>query len=413
MIKDIKKGHTLLVLGPTRVTLLEGKLEVFGGIINPDKEEMLAESPKSEIKNVLIVSSANRIPLYALEDSKLDIYTSKEENLKLIEKNSIPKEWIEIKDKIIKKLRRKERQQPLRIMVLGISSGKTTLIKYLANCFTREGLNGGYLDSDLGQQIMYLPTCVSIGNIINTIISGNDIELGEISFIGATFPKGAYKFIVSHACKSLIDNYITQHPNTDFILCDTDGWIKTDAGIIYKNFFIKTIDPEELIVFHDDSNEELKIIEETSADLKKDRKIHLISNENEFFFEKDKEERRFIRQSQFARILEDFQKITIPISKNDIKFVKNDYDKESDKIIEIEINIEELVRLPYHYVIIALLTEKSEIIKIGLLFTINLEKDYILLFSDMTYTEQMKVKKILLGSLRLSTKGNHQGYLYL
>jgi hypothetical protein len=52
-------------------------------------------------------------------------------------------------------------------------------------------------------------------------------------------------------------------------------------------------------------------------------------------------------------------------------------------------------------------------IKIGLLFVINLEKNYVLLFSDLSFKEQSKVKKILLGSLRLSTKGNHQGYLYL
>jgi polynucleotide 5'-kinase involved in rRNA processing len=60
-----------------------------------------------------------------------------------------------------------------------------------------------------------------------------------------------------------------------------------------------------------------------------------------------------------------------------------------------------------------LLTEDSKMIKIGLLFVINLEKNYVLLFSDLNFKEQSKVKKILLGSLRLSTKGNHQGYLYL
>ena len=55
----------------------------------------------------------------------------------------------------------------------------------------------------------------------------------------------------------------------------------------------------------------------------------------------------------------------------------------------------------------------TELIEIGLLFTINIQKNYILLYSDLTYKQQLKIKKILLGSLRLSTKGNHQGYLYL
>jgi len=64
-------------------------------------------------------------------------------------------------------------------------------------------------------------------------------------------------------------------------------------------------------------------------------------------------------------------------------------------------------------VIISLLDKDSNLIKIGLLFVINLEKDYVLIFSDLSYKEQTRIKKILLGSLRLSIKGNHQGYLYL
>ncbi|GAG70712.1 unnamed protein product, partial [marine sediment metagenome] len=34
-------------------------------------------------------------------------------------------------------------------------------------------------------------------------------------------------------------------------------------------------------------------------------------------------------------------------------------------------------------------------------------------FSDLNFKEQSSIRKILLGSLRLSIKGNHQGYLYL
>ncbi len=137
----------------------------------------------------------------------------------------------------------------------------------------------------------------------------------------------------------------------------------------------------------------------------------MIEEENEFFYEKDKEERRFLRQSQFSKKFEAFRKMTIPL--NEMKFIKTEYEKEKDEIFEKNIDINELVNLPYHYVIIGLLTENSELVEIGLLFTINIEKNYILLYSDLTYKKQLKVKKILLGSLRLSTKGNHQGYLYL
>ncbi|MHA1337275.1 MAG: Clp1/GlmU family protein [Promethearchaeota archaeon] len=402
MIQEIKKGHTLLIKGPARVEVLEGKFEIFG---------MLIDSKDKKIVKKFIVPEANVYPFYAVQKGKLEIFSPKKENITEIKENSIIDEWIEIKDKVIEDIKNNKNNFPLKIMVLGISTGKTTLIKYLANSFLREGLKGGYLDSDLGQQLIYLPTTLNIGEIEGPILASEDIITEDTVFIGATFPKGNFKYTLAKYCKNMMEKYVERHKDTDFILIDTDGWVKQgETSINYKNFFIDTVDPDVIIVFHDDEIEELKAIEE-NAKKRADRKIYLIKEQNKYFYEKDKEERRFLRQSQFARVLEQFRKITIPL--NDIKFIKSDYDKENDEIIEVEIPVEELERLPYHYVICALLTDDSELIKIALLFYINIEKDYILLFSDINYKEQMKIKKILLGSLRLSTKGNFQGYLYL
>jgi len=407
MIKSIEKGHTLLVKGPARITLLEGKVDVFGKIYLPEKKDL---SSKIDDENFLIVPSAQSYPLYTIDDSKLEIYTNYEENLKEIEENSISPKWIEIKDAIIEEMTQNPKK-PLKIMVLGISSGKTTFIKFLANNFIKAGLKGGYLDSDLGQQIIYIPTTINIGTIDDYIVSSENINSEKTVFIGATFPKGSNKFIVSLSCRDLISDYIKRYKDINFVLIDTDGWIKTEAGILYKNFFIKTVDPDILIVFHDETIEELEVIEKTSSSMRKDRKMYLIKENNKYFYEKNKDERRFLRQSQFSKKFEEFRKISIPL--NNIKFIKAEYNKEKDEIIEIEIDINDLVNLPYHYVIIGLMTEKSELIEIGLLFTVKTEKNYILLYSNLTYKQQLKVKKILLGSLRLSTKGNHQGYLYL
>ncbi|MFX0038088.1 MAG: Clp1/GlmU family protein [Promethearchaeota archaeon] len=408
MIKNISKGHTLLVKGPARITLVEGKVEVFGKIFTPENEQ--SSSEKTPVNDVLIIPSAQSYPIYGVEKSKLEVYTTIEDNFINIEEDSISSDWHEIKDSIIKTLKQNT-GLPLKIMVLGISSGKTTFIKYLANNFLKEGLNGGYLDSDLGQQIIYIPTTINIGSIKDYIVSSEDIDSEKMVFIGATFPKGDYKFIVSLSSRKLLDNYIANNKTIDFILIDTDGWIKTEAGILYKNFFITTVDPDIIIIFHDETIEELKTIEKNSSSSRKDRKIYLIKEKNKYFYEKDKEERRFLRQSQFSKKFEEFRKISIPL--NGIKFIKTEYDKEKDQIFEKEIDIYELVNLPYHYVIIGLMTEKSDLIEIGLLFTINIEKNYILLYSNLSYKEQIKVKKILVGSLRLSIKGNHQGYLYL
>jgi len=410
MIKNIEKGNTLIVKGPARIMLLEGEIEVFGKRILPEKGSSTQDTTDFKAQNTLIIPSAQCYPLYTHENSKIDLYLNNKENIELISENSISNRWIEIKDEVLKELK-KEKEFPLKIMVLGMSSGKTTLIKYLANIFLKEGLKGGYLDSDLGQQILYIPTTINLGTLKDYIVSSEDINSEMTEFIGATFPKGDYKFIVSLSCRKLIDAFLEKNKDIDFVLIDTDGWIKTEAGIIYKNFFIKTVDPDVLIVFHDEEVEELIEIEKEATTQNKKRKILLIEEENEYFYEKDKEERRFLRQSQFSKKFEEFRKMTIPL--NDMKFIKTEYDEEKEIIFEREININELAKLPYHYVIIGLLTEDSELVEIGLLFTINMEKNYILLYSDLTYKQQVGIKKILLGSLRLSTKGNHQGYLYL
>ena len=401
MIQEVQKEHTLLIKGSSRVQLLEGKIEVFGKIFEPKKNEQ---------ENTIIVPSANVYPIYALEPSKLEIFTNNKNNLQIIEENTINKEWIKIKDAVISTLRKNNDKKPIKLMVLGLSNGKTSLIKYLANNILKEGFKASFLDSDLGQQLLYLPTTLNIGEIKKNIVSSADIETEETVFIGSTFPKANFKFIVSHSCNELINIFHSKHKDTDIVLIDSDGWIKTEAGIIYKNFFIDTVNPDILIVFHDDDIEELEVIEKNASKSKK-RKIYFIKEQNKYFYEKDKEERRFLRQSQFAKVLEKYRKISIPL--NEIKFIKAGYDAEEDKIIEVEIDLNNLITLPYHYVIIALLTEDSKLIRIGLLFVINIEKKYILLFSDLNFKEQSKIKKILLGSLRLSIKGNHQGYLYL
>ncbi len=401
MIQEVQKDHTLLVKGPSRVTLLEGKVEVFGKEFTPKK---------SEEENTIIVPSANSFPLFALESSKLEIFTNSRENIEIVEENTINKEWVKIKDSVIQAIRKKGGKKPLKLMVLGLSNGKTTLIKYLANNILKEGLKAAFLDSDLGQQLLYLPTTLNIGEINKNIVSSAEIDVEETVFIGSTFPKANFKFIIAHSCIELITRFLSKHENLDIILIDSDGWIKTEAGIIYKNFFIKTIDPDILIVFHDDSIEELGEIEKNASKSKK-RTIFYLKEENKYFYEKDKEERRFLRQSQFAKVLENFRKISIPL--DGIKFIKAGYNPEEDKITEEEIDLNDLSNLPYHYVISALLTEDSKLIRIGLLFVINLQKNYVLLFSDLNFKEQSRVRKILLGSLRLSIKGNHQGYLYL
>ncbi|UCC18194.1 MAG: hypothetical protein JSV62_08740, partial [Promethearchaeota archaeon] len=69
MITHVSKGHTLLIKGPARITLVEGKIEVFGKIFIPEEEK--SSSEVSNLNGILIVPSAHSYPIYAVEKSKL------------------------------------------------------------------------------------------------------------------------------------------------------------------------------------------------------------------------------------------------------------------------------------------------------------------------------------------------------
>ena len=45
MIQEVQKEHTLLIKGSSRVQLLEGKIEVFGKIFVPKKNEQENKKP--------------------------------------------------------------------------------------------------------------------------------------------------------------------------------------------------------------------------------------------------------------------------------------------------------------------------------------------------------------------------------
>jgi len=122
MIQEVQKDYTLLVRGPSRVTLLEGKVEVFG------KE---FSSKKSVEENTLIVPGANSYPLYALESSKLEIFTNSGDNIEIIEGNTINKEWVKIKESVINAIRKNEGKKPLKLAVVKRLSSNTLQITYI------------------------------------------------------------------------------------------------------------------------------------------------------------------------------------------------------------------------------------------------------------------------------------------
>ena len=111
MIKNIEKGKALIIKGPAKIMLLEGELEIFGKRILPEKGSSTRDTAADfEAKNILIVPGAQCYPLYAQENSKIDIYLNNDENLELIKENSISNKWVEIKIEVLKEVKNEKKK---------------------------------------------------------------------------------------------------------------------------------------------------------------------------------------------------------------------------------------------------------------------------------------------------------------
>ena len=105
MIKEISNGFTLLIRGPARITLLEGQISVIGKIFDSKASLSASEDTNMDDPNVIIIPSSHCYPIFAIENATIEVYTNNEENLTLIEENSISPRWMEIKDLVIKELK--------------------------------------------------------------------------------------------------------------------------------------------------------------------------------------------------------------------------------------------------------------------------------------------------------------------
>jgi polynucleotide 5'-hydroxyl-kinase GRC3/NOL9 len=98
-----------------------------------------------------------------------------------IEGFEIPAEWI---------LLFKELQHGRIIFVLGGSdTGKTTFIRFLVNEFVRAQKKVAFLDSDIGQSSIGIPTTISSA-LISSTEDLRSPRVNSLFFIGSTSPPG-------------------------------------------------------------------------------------------------------------------------------------------------------------------------------------------------------------------------------
>ncbi|MEM4900076.1 MAG: Clp1/GlmU family protein [Thermofilum sp.] len=202
---EIPRDYTLLVEGPSKVTVVKGKLDSFG-----------AEIEEGE---VVTVEPFRALPLYASGEAKVDLEHGK---FWFVRGRTVPESWVKAAEEIAS-------TGPKRILVVGdIDSGKTAFSTLLLNTLVREGGRKiAVIDADVGQKSIGPPGALGMGLAEQPAVSLSSVAFEDGFFIGSFTPAGLLHRAVVGA---LLLSRKAEALGADTVLVDTAGWVHEWGG---------------------------------------------------------------------------------------------------------------------------------------------------------------------------------------
>ncbi len=287
MLKSVKKGVTLLIKGPTCMSLQEGKAEVLAAPL--------------PIGEKLIVRKGRSLPFEVIEDSDFEVAFGVDAKMDEISGSTIPISW---RDATIKLTLNEVSNK---VLVLGTSDiGKTTFCTYLANSALANTFEVNVIDGDLGQSDIGPPTTISSSKLTKPVADLFNVEPVNIFFTGMTTPSWAPERVlkgfafVNESCKEEAGS---------FTIINTDGWIAGEGAVHYKTNLISELCPETVIGIQE--GEELeKILQATEK-----QGFSVIRLEPPNHIQKrDRNERKHLREQGYHKFLKGIITRSIPLS---------------------------------------------------------------------------------------------------
>ncbi|MFN3699249.1 MAG: Clp1/GlmU family protein [Dictyoglomus sp.] len=260
------------------------------------------------------------------------------------------------------------------VVVIGLpNSGKSTFVKFLANLAIRSNIKVAIINSDLGQTDIGVPGTVSLSYIHKEITSYEDLSIFNWYFIGEITPVGKFLQVIT-GVRRLLDE---AQKEVEIIIVNTCGLVKGRLGRILKYYKIFTLNPDHLVAiqYADELESLLKILERFSKYLYKIPRSPSAR-------ERTPEERREFREKRYEIYFQNAKTLIFPIYllysiDKYIDFYKNDYRGK----------------------LVGLLGEKENLLALGIIRDIDLEKRNLLIFTPLNETQ--KVKRIEIGNIKL------------
>ncbi|MGB9740570.1 MAG: Clp1/GlmU family protein [Candidatus Bathyarchaeia archaeon] len=285
MIKTIEKDKTLLVDGPASVTVVSGRVEVFGAVISG--------------KGRVVIREGKRLPFNAKEKAEFDISLGENANVEEVEGSTIPQSWANAANEVLRLQTR-----PAMVMVIGtVDSGKSSFCTYIVNKLLLEKRRVAVLDGDLGQSDIGPPCSVAYNFVAKPVTDLFHLEAKNAFFVGVTSPSKAIDKVIEGLV--LLKKEILEG-SPDIIVINTDGWVEGEDAVNYKIRLVKELSPDTVLCINqnDAITPLIKLLENSKK---------LVIESPPTIKQRSREKRKSLRELGYIKYLKNAKVQSIPL----------------------------------------------------------------------------------------------------
>lgn len=222
-----------LIKGPAKVEIREGIVEVFGATLKTNDS--------------FTIIGGRQAPVKCVTNTELIITLGENGNYEITKEKLIPDDWNNAVNEIIKN------QTPIVMIIGAVDTGKSGFALFLTNKLIANGMCVAVIDTDVGQSDIGPPGTVSMTILTKQIPSFLDAKLIDAYFIGDKTPVGHLLPVVVGSQKLVRK---AQALGANAIVINTSGLTKGGVAMALKYHMIEAINPNIIVALQQNNESE-------------------------------------------------------------------------------------------------------------------------------------------------------------
>ncbi|MBU7016169.1 MAG: hypothetical protein HXS44_01575 [Theionarchaea archaeon] len=214
-VRTLKKGGTLTIKGPARITLKTGRIRIG-----------------SADRSRYIVKEGNSCTIEGVQESHVNIALGAGAEIMEFEPGHTPRMWLKYAHEIL--------QKKGTVFIMGApDTGKTTFAAFLANQALEKGISVAVIDSDIGQSDIGPPSTIGLAFLRHPVRRMSDIPADEFYFVGSTSVQDVCDMVLG--LTKLVEK---ARERADLVIIDTCGYVLGDTGRRLKILKLQSVNPD-------------------------------------------------------------------------------------------------------------------------------------------------------------------------